>query len=128
MDRRSNCVASLIHASRKDLNRAHAVNAAKAALKAVCAPLQGIRIRIPVKDHPTPTKAIPAIRVILRNIQRSDLKLLAAYRRIPILGKPPSTVTYTRANTRAVYARPSTRSVNYWNLWKGPPPSLTLSA
>lgn len=37
------------------------------------------------------------MRVILRNIQRSDLNLLAAYRKIPILDAPPATVTYTRA-------------------------------
>jgi hypothetical protein len=43
--------------------------------------------------------------VILRSIQRSDLNLLAAYRKIPILGAPPTTVTYTRAHTRAVYRK-----------------------
>jgi hypothetical protein len=37
------------------------------------------------------------IRVILRNIQRSDLNLLAAYRKIPTLGAPPVSITYTRA-------------------------------
>jgi len=87
------------------LKRAQAVNSAKAKFKALCTPLQGIRIRIPVKGEETPTKAIPAIRVILRNIQRSDLNLLAAYRKIPILGAPPASVTYTRANTRAVYRK-----------------------
>jgi hypothetical protein len=33
------------------------------------------------------------------------LNLLAAYRKIPLLGAPPATVTYTRANTRAVYRK-----------------------
>jgi len=42
---------------------------------------------------------------ILRNIQRSDLNLLAAYRKIPILDAPPLSVTYTRARTRAVYRK-----------------------
>jgi len=87
------------------LKRAHAVNAAKLKFKALCTPLQGIRIRIPVKGQMSPTKAIPLIRVILRNIQRSDLNILAAYRKIPILAAPPATVTYTRANTRAVYRK-----------------------
>jgi hypothetical protein len=87
------------------LKRAQAVNTAKAKFKALCTPLQGIRIRIPVKGERAPTKAIPAIRVILRNIQRSDLNLLAAYRKIPILAAPPASVTYTRANTRAVYRK-----------------------
>jgi hypothetical protein len=87
------------------IKRAQAVNTAKAHFKALCSPLQGIRIRIPVKGESSPTKAIPAIRVLLRNIQRSDLNLLAAYRKIPILERPPASVTYTRANTRAVYRK-----------------------
>ena len=95
----------VIGASSDLLRRAEAVNTAKMELKAICAPLQRIRIRVPVKGDAQPTKAIPAIRVILRNIQRSDLNLLAAYRKIPILGAPPASVTYTRANTRAVYRK-----------------------
>ena len=87
------------------IKRAAAVNLAKLKLKAACTPLQGIRVKIPVKGESSPTKAIPAIRVILRNIQRSDLNLLAAYRKIPILDAPPKTATYTRANTRAVYCK-----------------------
>jgi hypothetical protein len=62
-------------------------------------------MRVPVKGEDGPTKAIPVIRVILGNIQRSDLNLLAAYRKIPILGAPPDTITYTRARTRAVYRK-----------------------
>jgi hypothetical protein len=95
----------LIGVDTDTIKKAAVVNAAKAKFKDACTPLQGIRIKIPVKDEARPTKAIPAIRVILRNIQRSDLNLLAAYRKIPILGAPPATVTYTRANTRAVYRK-----------------------
>jgi hypothetical protein len=87
------------------IKRAEAVNVAKLKFKDACTPLQGIRVKIPVKDEVSPTRAIPAIRVILRNIQRSDLNLLAAYRKIPVLGAPPKSVTYTRANTRAVYRK-----------------------
>jgi hypothetical protein len=57
------------------LKRAEAVNTAKAALREICAPLQRINMRVPVKGDDGPTKAIPVIRVILRNIQRSDLTL-----------------------------------------------------
>jgi hypothetical protein len=85
------------------VKRAQAVNVAKAALKALFAPLQRVRIRVPVKG--SATKAIPALRVILRHIQRSDLNVNAAYRKIPILTRPPATVTYTRANTRNVYRK-----------------------
>lgn len=87
------------------LRRVEAVNKPKGEFKAICTPLQGIRVRIPVKGESSPTKAIPAIRVIWRNIQRSDLNLLAAYRKIPILDAPPKSVTYSRANTRAVYRK-----------------------
>jgi len=87
------------------LRRAEAVNAAKTEFKGICTPLQRTRIRIPVKGAASPTRAIPALRVILRNIQRSDVNLLAAYRKIPILNAPPASVTYTRANTRAVYRK-----------------------
>jgi hypothetical protein len=85
------------------VKRAKAVNAAKAELKALFAPLQRVRIRVPVKG--STTKAIPALRVILRHIQRSDLNINAAYRKIPILSSQPATVTYTRANTRNVYRK-----------------------
>jgi hypothetical protein len=85
--------------------RAEAVNTAKASFKEVCAPLQHIRVRIPVKGDAEPTRAIPLIRVLLRSIQRSDLNLLAAYRKIPLLAAPPASVTYTRANTRSVYRK-----------------------
>lgn len=83
----------------------HVVNAAKLELKSVCSPLQNVRIRVPVKGSSGPTKAIPAIRVLLRSIQRSDLNLLAAYRKIPVLDALPSTITYTVARTRAVYRK-----------------------
>jgi hypothetical protein len=84
---------------------AQAVNVAKAEFKQICTPLQGIRVRIPVKHGVSPTEAIPAIRVILRNIQRSDVNLLAAYRKTPILTTPPDAITFTRANTRSVYRK-----------------------
>jgi hypothetical protein len=95
----------LIGVNADTIKKAEAVNTAKAKFKDACTPLQGMRVRIPVKGDSSPTKAIPAIRVALRNIQRSDLNLLAAYRKIPILGAPPASVTYTRANTRAVYRK-----------------------
>lgn len=85
--------------------RAEAVNEAKAALKARCVPLHRIRRRVPVKGEGGATKALPLIRVILRSLQRSDLNLLAAYRKIPLLLAPPISVVYTRAQTRAVYRK-----------------------
>ena len=89
------------------LARAEAVNAAKYALRDVCAPLQNLRVRIPLKDGQggQVVKPHPLVRVILRDIGRSDLNLLAAYRRIPILTGRIARVAYTRAHTRAVYRR-----------------------
>ena len=87
------------------LRRAQAVNDAKAAFKRLSVPLQRVRQRVPVKGADGPTKAIPVIRVILRSLQRSDLNLLAAYRKIPTLSAPPESITYTRARTRAVYRK-----------------------
>jgi hypothetical protein len=95
----------VIGASADILKRAIAVNLAKADLKKVCAPLQRTFVRVPVKNDAAKTKAIPLIRVILRSIQRSDLNLLAAYRKVPILEAPPASVTYTQARTRSVYRK-----------------------
>jgi hypothetical protein len=106
------------------LRLAGAVNVAKADLKRVCAPLQGIRIRVPVKGGVSPTKAIPAIRMLLRQIQRSDVNLLAAYRKIPLLSAPPASITFTRANTRSVY-RKSTEAIDEMLVNLGGPTALS---
>jgi hypothetical protein len=102
------------------LERAVAVNAAKAELRTVCAPLSRITMRVPVKGEDGPTKPLPVIRVILRNLQRSDLNLLAAYRKIPVLGAPPATITYTRARTRAVYRKTVDEIYNLLAPMEGP--------
>ena len=89
------------------LDRAQAVNESKARLKAVCAPLANARVRIPVKDGQggQVVKSFPLVRVILRELQRSDLNLLAAYRKVPVLTGRVARVAYTRAHTRAVYRK-----------------------
>jgi hypothetical protein len=56
----------------------------------------------------------------MRNIQRSDLNLLAAYRKIPILGAPPVSITYTRARTRAVYRKSIDELYQLLTLMEGP--------
>jgi len=87
------------------LRMARAVNDAKAVLRAVCTPLQNKRLRVP-KRIGGEVETIPLARYLLRRIQRSDLNLLAAYRKIPILDAVPRLVTFTRASTRAVYRKP----------------------
>jgi hypothetical protein len=64
-------------------------------------------VRVPVKDGRggRVVKSLPLVRVILRELQRSDLSLLAAYRQIPILTGRVKRVAYTRARTRAVYRK-----------------------
>ena len=116
------CVG-VIGAGSDILRLAQAVNVAKAELKRLCTPLQGIRIRIPVKGGASPTEAIPAIRVVLRNIQRGELNLLAAYRKIPVLTTPPASITFTRAKTRSVY-RKTIEEIDTMLLNRGGPAAL----
>jgi len=87
--------------------RATAVNLAKSQLRAVCSALSNLRVRVPVKDGQggRVVKSLPLVRVILRELQRSDVNLLAAYRKIPILTGRVARVVYTRACTRAVYRK-----------------------
>lgn len=100
----------VIGASRDALLLAESVNTAKSELKSICAPLQRIRMRVPLRaGAAAATRVLPVIRVVLRNLQRSDLNLLAAYRRIPILTGHPAKVVYTRARTRSVYRKPVER-------------------
>jgi hypothetical protein len=87
--------------------RAEAVNRAKSQLREHCTTIQNKRVRLPVKDGQggRVVKSLPLVRVILRELQRSDLNLLAAYRKIPILTGRVARVAYTRAHTRAVYRK-----------------------
>jgi hypothetical protein len=94
---------AVVGASRHIVTLAENVNARKAELRSECAPLQRVRRRVPRREGGT--EAIPVVRAILRSIQRSDLNLLSAYRKIPILGATPVSVSYTRAKTRAVYRK-----------------------
>ena len=89
------------------IDRAEAVNAAKDQLRACCTAISHLRVRVPVKDGKggRVVKSLPLVRVILRELQRSDLSLLAAYRQIPILSGRVKRVAYTRARTRAVYRK-----------------------
>ncbi|MCJ7453357.1 MAG: hypothetical protein MUO39_12925 [Steroidobacteraceae bacterium] len=87
--------------------RATAVNLAKSKLRDVCSALSNLRVRVPVKDGRggRVVKSLPLVRVILRELQRSDVNLLAAYRKVPILTGRVARVVYTRACTRAVYRK-----------------------
>jgi hypothetical protein len=89
------------------IDRAEAVNDAKEQLRERCTAISHLRVRVPVKDGKggRVVKSLPLVRVILRELQRSDLSLLAAYRQIPILTGRVKRVAYTRARTRAVYRK-----------------------
>ena len=87
--------------------RAEAVNAAKDELRERCKKIQNVRVSVPVKDGKggQVVKMLPLVRVILRELQHSDLNLLAAYRKIPILSGRVARVAYVRACTRSVYRK-----------------------
>lgn len=95
----------VIAASADVIACAEQLNSAKAEFKALCAPLQRVRMRVPVRGDDGPTKALSVLRVILRSLQRSDLNVHAAYRKVPILAAPPRLIAYTRARTRSVYRK-----------------------
>jgi len=89
------------------IGRAEDVNAAKAKLREACKGIQNQRVRVPVKDGQGGriVKSLPLVRVLLRELQRSDLNLLAAYRKIPLLTGRVARVAYVRARTRPVYRK-----------------------
>ncbi len=89
------------------IGRAEAVNAAKDELRERCKKIQNVRVSVPVKDGKggQVVKMLPLVRVILRELQHSDLNLLAAYRKIPILSGRVARVAYVRARTRSVYRK-----------------------
>jgi len=89
------------------LAQAGDLNEAKTRLRDQLKVLRPFRVRVPVKDGQggRVVKSLPLVRAILRELQRSDLNLLAAYRKIPILTGRASRVVYTRALTRAVYRK-----------------------
>jgi hypothetical protein len=97
----------LIGGSAAVIGRAEAVNAAKDELREHCKKIQNVRVSVPVKDGKggQVVKILPLVRVILRELQHSDLNLLAAYRKVPILTGRVARVVYTRARTRAVYRK-----------------------
>jgi hypothetical protein len=89
------------------IGRAEAVNAAKDELRERCKKIQNVRVSVPVKDGKggQVVKMLPLVRVILRELQHSDLNLLAAYRKVPILSGRVARVAYVRARTRSVYRK-----------------------
>lgn len=90
---------------------AESVNEAKAALRTLCVPMQAIRVRDDRGEAAAgQTRSRTLIRRVLADLQRNQLNLLAAYRRIPVLAQPVVSIAYTRAQTRSVY-RKSVRDV-----------------
>jgi len=89
------------------IGRADDVNTAKAKLREACKVIQNQRVRVPVKDGKggRVVKSMPLVRILLRELQRSDLNLLAAYRRIPVLTGRIERIAYVRARTRPVYRK-----------------------
>lgn len=84
---------------------AEAVNRAKAALKSKFVPLQRQQVRVAQKGPDGTNEKIPVLRAVLRQMQRSNLNIHAAYRKIPLLGAAPERISFTRARTRSVYRK-----------------------
>jgi len=97
----------VVGANAAALAQAEDLNEAKARLRDRLKVLRPFRVRMPIKDGQggRVVKSLPLVRVILRELQRSDLNLLAAYRKIPVLTGRVRRVVYTRALTRAVYRK-----------------------
>lgn len=99
------CVG-VVGTSRDVIAMAERVNEAKARLRAICSAMHGVKVRLPTSaDAHASTELVPLTRAILRSIQRSDLNLTAAYRRVPILELRPTVVAFTQAYTRKVERR-----------------------
>ncbi len=98
-----NCVG-VICASQSAVGQALRLNQAKARLQATCSPLQRYRMRVRVRapDGQEVVRMSTLVRVVLSRIGRSHLNLLAAYRRVPVLGAQPSRIAFTRTLTRRV--------------------------
>ncbi len=97
------CVG-IVCANQATVTQAQQLNAAKAVLQRTCAPLQRHRMRIRVHDAngEEVVRMTSLVRVVLRNIGHAHLNLLAAYRKVPILGAQPARIAYTRTLTRRV--------------------------
>jgi hypothetical protein len=97
------CVG-VVCASQSAMGQALRLNAAKAQLQATCAPLQKYRMRVRVRapDGQEVVRMSTLVREVLRRIGRSHLNMVAAYRRVPVLGALPSRIAFTRTLTRRV--------------------------
>jgi len=89
------------------IGRAAAVNTAKDEPRERCKKIQNVRVSVPIKDGKGDqvVNMRPLVRVILRELQHSDLNLLAACRKVPILNGRVGRVACIRARTRSVYRK-----------------------
>ncbi len=89
------------------LERARAVNEAKDQFKQACRTLWERKMSAPVKDEKGDplVKPMPWARLMLRELGRPRLSMVAAYRHIPLLESAPVRVGYVRAKSRSVYRR-----------------------
>jgi len=89
------------------LDQARIVNFEKMVFKTMCSIIKDKRMRVNVKDgeggYKSENKTL--IRVILANIEESNVNLLAAWRIIPILSSQPQTIQFSETKSRAVYKK-----------------------
>lgn len=89
----------------KTVSAVETVNQAKATFREIVAAVRPQRQRIPKSRTAFPNQPtfVQTIRLILSEIGRADLNLLAAYRRFPILVGQPRQVFFCRPGSRSVY-------------------------
>lgn len=86
------------------INDAKVINRAKSEFKATLRAIAGKRVRVTVKDkHGADTVTVKELsNAILRQLQRSSLNLLAAYREVRILEETPLSIHFMQTLTRSV--------------------------
>ncbi len=89
---------------RRIINDARVINRAKSELKDAFRAIAGKRVRTTVKDElSNDTVTVKELsNVILRQLQRSSLNLLAAYREIRALDETPQSIHFMQTLTRSV--------------------------
>lgn len=89
---------------RRLINEAKVVNRAKSDFKAALKAIARKRVRVTLKDRrgddAVTTRALSNI--VLRQLQRSSLNLLAAYREVRILEETPLSIHFMQTRTRSV--------------------------
>lgn len=106
-DKPPQCVLGVVGVPFHVKERARAVNDAKGRFETACNKLWDRRMSATVKDRKGRplVKKMPWVRLMLRELGRPRLSMIAACRRIRILDEAPLKVRFHKVRTRSVYKR-----------------------